>query len=132
MTLFQIAIHPYIRAFAKSKEGTNTRNLAVKFSIHYGKLLKHLTEKCYSKDFQVAVKEIRLEKPNIIKMLMSFTEESNAYEAYRVLADKFFVRFIYMFIPAEHYISFYTIIRNGKKAGRSDDVFIYLLLFRIS
>ena len=112
------SVHPYIRAFAKSKEDTNTSKSLVKFSMHYAERLKRLTEKYYSKDFPAAIEEIQLEKPNIIRMLMSVTEENDVYETYRVLADKFVVRFIYMFIPAEHYISFYTeLLEIARKKG---------------
>ena len=110
------SVHPCIRAFAKCKNCQITSQSMVKFVSHYASILKLLSELYYSRDFQVAIEKIRLEKPNIIKMLISITEGNDIYESCRVLADKFVVRFIYMFIPVDHYVFFYTeLLRIAKK-----------------
>ena len=44
------------------------------------------------------MREIQLENVNIIEMLKLITEESELYEIYKQLADKFVVRFIHAFI----------------------------------
>ena len=108
--LDRYSLHSYLRAFAKCKLDINSSESIVKprFAIYYARLLKDLAIKYYSGDFQPAVYKVRLEGPNIIKMLLSITEQNELYVEFKELADKFVVRFIYMFIPTEHFVLFYS------------------------
>ena len=101
------SFHSYIRFFAKSRERFDFKRTIVNFVTHYASVLQKLTAKYYSRDFKAATREIQFENVNIIEMLKLITEESELYEIYKQLADKFVVRFIHAFIPHKEYVSFY-------------------------
>ena len=118
--LKRYSLHPYIRAFVKSRHDSSSSESIVKskFAIYYARLLKDLAIKYYSRDFQQAVDKIRLEGPNIIKMLSSVTKQNELYVEFKELADKFVVRFIYMFIPTEHFVLFYSELSKAAETER--------------
>ena len=102
------SLHPYMRAFAKSRKEYSHQNTRVRFEMHYIEKLLVLTETFFSKAFAVAVREIRKEQANMTEMLTLITKDKELYKTYRQLASRLISRFIYMFISVECYVSFYT------------------------
>ena len=102
------SLHPYMRAFAKSCKEYDHQSTKLRFEMYYMEKLLALTNVYFSKDFIVAVREIRKEQANITEMLTLITKDKELYKTYRQLASILISRFIYMFISVECYVSFYT------------------------
>ena len=109
VTSKRYSIHPYLRFFAKTQRvlELSRKSTVLNFGTYFASLLQNLAKRYYSTDFKIAIKEIHLEKSNIIEMFKSMTEENELYEVYKQLADKFVIGFIHAFLPEKEYVSFY-------------------------
>ena len=101
------SMHPYLRTFARC--GTQDSNtIILRFGTYFARFLKDLASRYYSKFFKTAIKTIQVETTNIIRMMMLSTDKPELYQFYKQLAVIFVIGFIYVFIPVETYVTFYT------------------------
>ena len=101
------SMHPYLRTFARCRtQDSNT--IIVRFGTYFARFLKDLASRYYSKFFETAIKTIQVENANIIRMMMLSTDNPELYQFHKQLADIFVIGFIYVFIPVETYVTFYT------------------------
>ena len=101
------SLHPYIRAFGKSRKEYDSKTTKLRFENHYVKVLLALTNTFFSRDFMAAIDQIQRDNANITEMLSLIVKDNELYETYK-LASLSVSRFIYMFITVECYVSFYT------------------------